>query len=59
MIHVEERDDVSPICPYCEKKLHTVYTKRIESFFGKRYMFFCPHCNKVLGVTHRKGNLMN
>ena len=29
--------------------------KKMESTFGKRYAYFCQHCKKVLGVTHRKG----
>jgi hypothetical protein len=23
--------------------------------FGKRYIYSCPSCNNVLGVSHRKG----
>ena len=27
----------------------------LNSLFGKRYIYFCPECRKVLGVSHRKG----
>jgi len=27
----------------------------LSSQFGKRYIYFCPTCSKVLGVSHRKG----
>ncbi len=55
MIMVEERNDVSPICPHCETALNALHCRRLSSIFGKRYIFFCPHCRKVLGVSHRKG----
>ena len=59
MINVEEREDVSPICPYCLAELHTVWARRLKSLCGKRYIYFCPTCRKVLGVSHRKGFWMH
>jgi len=29
--------------------------RELESMLGKRYIYFCPNCRKVLGVSHRKG----
>jgi hypothetical protein len=29
--------------------------QEISGVFGKRYVYFCPKCRKVLGVSHRKG----
>ncbi len=55
MIHVEEKENVNPICPHCEKDLKTVWIHPVKSTFGKRYVYFCPECKKTLGVTHRKG----
>jgi ribosomal protein L37AE/L43A len=55
MIAIEERSDIDPICPHCEKIITTIYMRLIQSFLGKRYLYFCPHCRKTLGVTHRKG----
>ncbi len=55
MIRAEEVESQNPICPHCEQELNKVLLKRIESTFGKRYMYFCSHCKKTLGVTHRKG----
>lgn len=55
MIYVEERDDVSPICPHCEKEIKKVFVKKLESTFGVRFMYMCSSCRKTLGVTHRKG----
>ena len=26
-----------------------------DPFLGKRYVYFCPNCKSVLGVSHRKG----
>ena len=55
MLPVEEKNDVNPICPHCEKELTLVWSRGLESTFGKRYIYFCPKCRKVLGVSHRKG----
>ena len=57
-IPVDERGDVRPICPYCEKELDRVGAQALSSsFLSKRLVYFCPHCRKVLGVSHRKGLL--
>jgi len=55
MIQVEEKNDIVPKCPHCKANLSTVYTQQIFGLFGKRYIYFCPDCKSVLGVSHRKG----
>lgn len=55
MIECVEKDDVSPVCPHCNEVLVSVWCRRLSSTFGKRYVYFCPGCRKVLGVSHRKG----
>jgi len=55
MIPAIEKDDITPICPHCQAQLQTVYFRQMSSTFGKRYIYFCPHCHKVLGTSHRKG----
>lgn len=55
MIPVEERNDITPICPHCNAALSQIQSRRLSSTFGKRYVYFCPNCRKVLGVSHRKG----
>jgi len=44
-----------PVCPFCEAQLSTVRYQPLLGFLGKRYVYFCPECKKVLGVSHRKG----
>jgi uncharacterized protein with PIN domain len=46
-----KRDDLSPICPHCEKELTEVYTrsKGVPVIQGTNVAYFCPHCRKVLG----------
>lgn len=58
MLPVDEKDDVYPLCPHCGKELRRIWCRGLESFFGKRYIYFCPDCRKVLGVSHRKGFFM-
>jgi len=55
MIECIEKPDEYPVCPHCNQKLDTVWCRQLSGFLGKRYIYFCPHCRKTLGVSHRKG----
>lgn len=44
-----------PICPFCETTIETIYTREIRSYLGRRYLYYCSQCKKVLGISHRKG----
>lgn len=55
MIDLQRRDDVNPICPHCNTELTTMLFRQLSGVMGKRFVYFCPTCNKVLGVSHRKG----
>ncbi len=57
-LDVQERDDFRPVCPYCEKELRKVVARQLTaSILSRRLIYCCPHCLKVLGVSHRKGFL--
>ena len=58
MIRLESKEDVTPVCPHCSGQLDAVWMRERRGFLGRRYLYFCCHCHKVLGVTHRKGFLM-
>lgn len=48
--------DTEPVCPHCSHSLSEILMREIKGgFLGRRYVYFCPQCHKVLGVTHRKG----
>ncbi len=55
MIGMKERDDVAPVCPHCEREVRQLWCRKVRGLLGKRYVYFCPGCRKVLGVSHRKG----
>jgi len=55
MIELVENTRDTPICPHCNQALHQVWFRELRSVLGKRFIYFCPHCRKVLGVSHRKG----
>jgi len=55
MIPTEEKNDIVPLCPHCGAEIKTVHLRRLASTFGKRYIYFCQICRKVLGISHRKG----
>jgi len=50
-LEITRREDLTPVCPHCEKKLTEVYvkTKGVGLIEGKNALYFCPHCSKVLG----------
>jgi hypothetical protein len=54
-MEIEKREEIDPICPFCQQLLKKLYLKELHGLLGKRYVYFCPHCHKVLGVSHRKG----
>ena len=63
MTEVKDKEP-GPVCPFCEKDLEEVNCKKIDTSFlstsiATKNVVFCPHCRKVLGVTHRKGLLAN
>jgi len=43
------------VCPHCEQEISTLNARKIKSPLGVRFIYFCNHCRKVLGVSHRKG----
>ena len=53
-----EYDDPRPVCPHCNIQLEAINMTEIKAVFGRRYIYFCPQCNKVLGISHRKGFFM-
>jgi hypothetical protein len=55
MIELERKDDVSPVCPHCSATIEKVWFRELRGILGKRYVYFCSQCRKVLGVSHRKG----
>ena len=55
MLTLVEKNNISPICPHCSEQLNEMWFTEIQSTWGKRYVYFCNDCRKVLGVSHRKG----
>jgi len=55
VIEAQERNDITPECPHCNRKIEKIYFRELTAFLGKRYIYFCSLCKKALGVSHRKG----
>ncbi len=55
MIETLKQDNIQPLCPHCSTELRTVFFQQLGGFLGKRHIYFCGSCRKVLGVSHRKG----
>ena len=55
MIKLKTAVKVAPVCPHCDREITEVWTREMAGFLGRRYLYFCQHCRKVLGISHRKG----
>ena len=53
-----ESDVKNPICPHCSIEIKKIYMREIKSYLGRRYLYYCSNCLKVLGLSHRKGFFM-
>jgi uncharacterized protein with PIN domain len=58
MVKVEEKYDLSPVCPHCNQPIEKIFAKQLSGLLGRRYIYFCSLCSKVLGISHRKGFFM-
>jgi hypothetical protein len=56
-IELKEKSEVNPLCPHCGAPIKELWFRQLSGFIGKRYVYFCSFCQKVLGVSHRKGLL--
>lgn len=45
-----DREDLSPLCPYCERYLDEVYVKREGISGGGGPVLFCPFCLRLLAI---------
>ncbi len=58
MIELEEKPDQVPLCPHCGNQVKNLWFRELKGHLGRRYIYFCSQCKKVLGVSHRKGFFM-
>ena len=55
MVELREKQDAAPICPHCSEPADEIWFQEMKALLGRRYVYFCARCRKVLGVSHRKG----
>ena len=55
MIELKEKEDVNPLCPHCSEPVMELWFRELRTTLGRRFIYFCARCQKVLGVSHRKG----
>jgi len=54
-VQLVTNESVSPLCPHCEREIGTLWYRALRGTFGRRYLYFCSECRKILGISHRKG----
>jgi len=55
MIEIKETTEICPLCPHCESEIRTIYSQKVKSVFGVRFIYYCEDCKKALSISHRKG----
>ena len=55
MLELQSSDAIMPICPHCDVSLSRLLYQEVRGVLGRRFIYFCPECHKVLGISHRKG----
>lgn len=55
MVELREKRDAVPICPHCSEPAEEIWYQELKGLLGRRYVYFCARCRKILGVSHRKG----
>jgi len=58
LIELKEKNDAVPLCPHCSEALEELWFRELRSYLGRRYVYFCSKCRRILGVSHRKGFFM-
>ena len=55
-MNIVKRNDLTPLCGHCDRKLTEIYSQTKGSGFvvGKDTVYFCPHCRKVLGFAQSR-----
>jgi uncharacterized protein with PIN domain len=46
-----------PKCPYCKQKINFENIKKIKNgigFIKQEIMYYCPHCESLLGISRGK-----
>ena len=51
-------EDRDPICPHCDQPIDGLMSRNIRSDAGRGYVWACPRCTRVLGVSHRSGYVL-
>ncbi|UCG87856.1 MAG: hypothetical protein JSW71_04735 [Gemmatimonadota bacterium] len=55
MLELEASPEIDPICAHCSTPLRKLLYQELRGMLGRRFIYYCSHCHKVLGVSHRKG----
>ena len=45
-----EKNDLTPVCPHCEKDVDTLVEVK-RGWFSINRVFCCPHCRKIVGMA--------
>jgi len=54
-MEIKEQYQITPLCPHCGAELREIWYRSLSALLGRRYVYFCSKCRKVLGLSHRKG----
>lgn len=55
-VFIKEKMNMA-ICPYCKQNISLNDVKKENKgtgFIGQETMYYCPHCNYILGFSNRQ-----
>lgn len=47
-----------PVCPHCDEEVDGLMSRRIETNAGRGYVWTCPKCLVIIGISHRSGYML-
>jgi len=51
MLKTLDKECISMTCQHCSEKISYAWVCKVDSFIGRRYVYFCSVCQKVLNVS--------
>lgn len=48
-------EDVNPVCSSCSREIDGLMSRELTTSLGMAFVWCCPYCHVVLGVSHRRG----
>jgi len=59
MTKLLKKETFKTVCPHCGQNISDVWICEMDSIIGTRYAYLCSNCEKLLGISTEKKNLLS